>query len=69
MKPRSYYPPDPHCPICDRPVNSVIYNQYCVDPVVASVVYVHEGERHFIVFEPEGQDGLSLTHRAELSPA
>jgi hypothetical protein len=63
-----YHPPDPVCPICDRDVEAVIYNKHCVDPVISSVVYVHERENHFIVFEPANQpEGWSLTYREAVS--
>jgi len=61
------FPPNPCCPMCERPVTSVVYQKHCKRPVIASVVYFHDDERHFAIYEPGGNTkGYGLTHRESL---
>lgn len=61
-------PPNPRCPLCERPVDALIYNKHCKEPSLASIVYVHGDEKHFVLIEPVGlTDGFRLSQRENLS--
>lgn len=66
---RQYIPPDPKCPMCDRPVDSIIYQKHSTDPVISTVVYLHDGENHFVIYEPDhGEENWKLTSRLRVQP-
>jgi hypothetical protein len=56
------------CPLCSREVEAVHFVRHCNDPVIVSLVYQHDGEKHFLFLEPREANGLSLTRVEELSP-
>ena len=57
----------PRCPLCERRVVKMVYENHCAKPDIASVVYIHpDGERHFVISEPKTGGDLQRLTNTEL---